>query len=710
MQLMCDAVGVLGSRHGLLINPLARKCGVVRFDRFDKLPELHLKVGARIAGRELVLPLTPDGQTFRFHDQRLTPCSMALMGIDAASGVKVKLTALTPFRPRDAAFSTTPVLGLRVEAEKIGGAFRWEKKESDPQDVELFVQFSGPGIAVQPEGHDALALRFNSVRSATTPDAGKANPVTQDVPQQDRVLALRGMLRGAEFVQTVAFGTEPTTTLDLAWCTFSAPTLSVQGVMCPFKYTQTFAGLDAVCDWARSNPTALFDNAQNVDGIVGRNNCSKSVNNLLAYTLHSWLLDTWWCLRAKGEDWFSVWEGSCYYHSTVDVEYTQAPFYLAVWPELLKIELDFWPEFSKDGAKTAGERGHGTLFLSHDTGAHASAGGQEYHHEMEVEETANYLILSYAYWRRTGDDSMLRRHAAVLEKYLRFLSACDTTGCGVPSVGVANTIDDASPAIQFGRCQTYLAVKCLAAFEAGAEMLAELNRTTMVFECNAAAEKIRSLVHKKGWADDHFVTLLDKSAQGVVDPWSGQKLDLPEVPGWDAPHIYTVNGLVPFDMVGHDVGLDEEKLREDLQVATQRCLREYGCVHTDFHFERASMPESMQNLAGFARNPGWISMNMLRDMAAFYRGVDLRALADRYWEWQVVTNTQEPKMFFETFKGNNLCFYPRGIAIWGFFEALGGLQIDAVEGIDRASPAFPGTRVPRLYDADWANGECQMLE
>ncbi|MDX9979408.1 MAG: hypothetical protein RBU25_05080, partial [Lentisphaeria bacterium] len=209
---------------------------------------------------------------------------------------------------------------------------------------------------------------------------------------------------------------------------------------------------------------------------------------------------------------------------------------------------------------------------------------------------------------------------------------------------------------------------------------------------------------------DPYVTHHDKAGRGNVDPWSGEKMDVDEVPGWDAPHIYTANGLVPLDMVGIDLGLDREKLRIDLRVATERCLREYGCVHTDFAYERDKLPESLKGLAGSARNPGWVSMNMLRDIAAFYRGVDLRQLADRYWDWQTTTNSQEPKIFFETFCGNNLCFYPRGIACWGYFDGLAGLVIDRLQGRDETAPAFPQVRVPRLFDADWAAGTSRLIE
>ena len=58
-------------------------------------------------------------------------------------------------------------------------------------------------------------------------------------------------------------------------------------------------------------------------------------------------------------------------------------------------------------------------------------------------------------------------------------------------------------------------------------------------------------------------------------------------------------------------------------------------------------------------------------------------------------------MFFETFAGNNLCFYPRGIAIWGIFDALSGRVIDKTKGLDTASTFFPQVRVPEVFSVDW---------
>lgn len=709
MQLMCDAVTVLGSRHGLLMNPMRRECGIIRFGAFDELPRVCIRAGIRLRGKDYVLPLSPQGESFAFHDQRLTPCTMSVMGIDPLSRVKLKLTVVTPFRPRDAEFSTTPVLGLRLEASLIPGQFRWRAADKRLlKEAEIFVAFHGTGITTCAGGRDALDLGFKSaVKLSPADPRWKRGKDTITRKHVDRLVALNGSRRGQRFVRKVKLAAGQPVGLDLAWCSHEEPVLLVNGEPSPFRYAGRFANLAAVADWARRNPTALFDNASLVDGIVGGHNGSVSASKLLAYTLHSWLACSWWT-RQGARDWFSIWEGSCYFHSTVDVEYTQAPFYLAVWPELLGIELHNWTDFSKDGTQTLGERGRGTLFLSHDMGQRVAIGSQVYAHDMEVEETVNFLILAYAHWRRTGDRSVLVNHTDTLVRYLAFLAACDTTGDGVPDQGVANTIDDASPAVQFGKKQVYLAVKTLAAFRCGVAMLEAVGQGAQTADYAARAERIRAAVETKGWLGDHYATLLDKVGKGMVDPWSGKRVDVAAIPGWDAAHIYTANGLALLDMVGCDVGLDVERLRTDLQVATAACLREYGCIHTAAANTMLAT-RGVAGLVGVARNPGWVAMNLLRDVAAFYRGVDLRALVDRYWDWQVTTNTQEPCLFFETFNGNNLCFYPRGLAIWGFFDALGGLVIDRVAGRDTTNPAFPGVRVPRLFDADWATGRCGVI-
>jgi hypothetical protein len=708
MQLQCEPLAVLGARHGLIVDPIARRLRLIRFDPYTRLPAARVAAGAVIHGKRRVFPLGGEGVPFDFVDQRITPCSIRLIGVDAESALKISLTFVTPFRPRDPDFSTIPVLGIRLEVEHLPGHYRWTAQTNRPDSVELFFELGGEGFRFSPTAPDAGDLHFTST-ALRQPFPPSGETMLEDtIPQHDRFVALQGKVSDAGFSQVAAVNTPAPERLELAWCTHHGSVFELFGKRHPFRFTRGFANLDAVSRWARSDGRSLFDNAEKVDAIVARNSCSASVNALLAQTLHSWLINTWWIDRG-GREWLSVWEGNCHFHSTVDVEYTQAPFYLALWPELLGYELDFWPEFARDAKLILGEKGAGLRFQSHDIGSGASANGQAYHHDMAVEETANYIVLLFLYWRRTGDFSKVRTHLPVLLDYLAFLKACDTTGSGIPDQGVANTVDDASPAIQFGRQQTYLAVKCLAVWTAASAMLRDIGDEPAAADSEKRAARIRRTVERQAWKGDHYAVLLTPGGKGIRNPWTGETLDLDEIPGWDSAHIYTENAMPAMDMVGVDLGLSHKRVRTDLRVAAEACLREYGCVHTAFAHNTIS-GTVMPGMVGSALNPGWISMNLLRDMAAFYRGVDLRPLTDRYWAWQTTTNTQQPMGFFETFNGNNLHLYPRGVAVWGFFDALAGRVYDAVRNVETFTPAFPQVRVPILLDADWKNGTCRTAE
>lgn len=712
MQLMCDAVSVLGGKHGLIMVPAERKCRLVRFDRYEDLPDIEILAGVIVNGKEIVLPLAGSGEVFKFCDQRMSTCSMSLMGVDPDSMLKLKLTVMTPFRPGDGEFSTTPVIQLKLELEQLQGGFRWDTRKHYLDDAEIFLEIKGSVFRMEDSGEDSVDLCFTAFENLKS--ANNERPFglfykfdRHPVPQRDRLVVLNGERKGNRFVRKIALKNDAPAGIDVAWCTHTDHGIKIKGDRCPFKYTKYFKDLSAVAEWARQNKNAIPDNAKKVGGIVHNNDLGGSINHLLDYSLHSWLLNTMWTLR-KGHDFFSVWEGSCYFQSTVDVEYTQAPFYFVLWPELLKMELDQWPEFSKDGEITLGNRGKGTLFLSHDIGSLSDINGQDYPHDMEVEETADYIILSYLYWRRTADFSSIQKNFGVIKKYLAFLQACDTTGNGIPDKGTANTIDDGSPAVQFGKEQVYLAVKTLAAYEAAADMFRNLKKATEANSMKKKAAVIRKVVEKQGWLKDHYAVLLDKSGIGVVHPWTKKPQNYKDLPGWDSEHLFTENTVAMMDLAGKDLGLNNERMKTDIRSAVKKNLREYGCRHSSYEGKIENW-----DINGFTFNAydsSWISSNMIRDIAAFYRGIDLRALADRYWEWQVTVNTREMKMYFESFNGNNVCFYPRGVAVWGYLNALAGIVIDRVGKIERADGPFDQVIVPDISAANWKKGTCEIVD
>jgi len=698
MQLLCDAIAVLGSRHGLVFDPVGRSCRVIRFDTFEQSPVFELRAGLVVEGRSRCFPLAAVSEGFDFVDQRSTPCTISWIGVDAAAALKVTLKATTPFRPRDLEFSSTPSISLSIAVERVPGQFRWIKPVAQPEEVELFFELgSGALTPISGPENDEIDVCFTTwLRPDNDPGAPRR---AQDAClQRDRLVAPGSIRSNRGFRKKIRVDGDEA--LNISWCAWPGAALSIDGVRCEFWHARRFPDLEAVVKWARRHSEEFAFNATHVDRTIRNHGLGQAVDHLLAYTLHSWAINTWLTDRG-GAPWFSVWEGSCYFHSTLDVEFTQAPFYLAVWPELLRMQLKQWAERSCDGESCVGKIGSGTRYMPHDVGRYAEVGTAAYPHAMEVEETGNFLLLVFAEWKRTGDRSLIEVRASLLIQLSAFLRACDTDGSGVPALGVANTIDDGSPAIQFGHRQVYLAMKAHAALRVAAEMLTDFATQEQIDDWSSAASRILAVVEDRAWCGDHYAVLLERSGR-LQNPWTKEWTYHAEIPGWNAFHIYTANTFPILDMVGFELGLDPNRVAMDLREATRRCLREYGCTHTDFHANTRIGPDDPR-LAGVALEPGWISMNILRDLAALRRGVGVLSLAERYWEWQVLTNSQAhgPQLFFETFAGNHLCFYPRGLAVWGIFEAVSGQVIDRVSGRDYAKTAWPELRVPRLWDCAW---------
>ena len=138
--------------------------------------------------------------------------------------------------------------------------------------------------------------------------------------------------------------------------------------------------------------TGFFDSILGGDYLEGFND---DYRRLAAVSFQGYLINTWWCYNSLGERWFSVWEGNCQFHSTVDVEYNTAWFYQYFWPELLGTTLEEWTGFEKTNAQG--------IYLSHDIGRYAHVYAQTYPHDMPVEENTNWLLMAYSYWKQQGD-------------------------------------------------------------------------------------------------------------------------------------------------------------------------------------------------------------------------------------------------------------------------------------------------------------------
>jgi hypothetical protein len=692
MHLITDAACTLGSRFNLIFDPhdhclYQNAWGSFREQRFD------LTAGIRTAdGQVWALPFTSTAKPFPFVEQFTTPTKITYRAVHPELAVEFLMTVRAPFYPQNTMLSTAPLYYVDLQVNPVS-KFRWERLDNPLTKGDVVFELTGDGAEFAKEG-SGFSYSFDS----TAPFRMEGGPVTVGVgnwvESADAESAGPSAL-SMPFDLSDGGGR----TLSLLWSSWSAgPVMEAFEQKAPFKYKQFFKSRVDMAEWATKERADIEKRCDLLDSAIEDWSLGVAASHMAALSLHSFLACSWWTTRKDGTDWFSVWEGSCYYHSTIDVEYNDALLYFALWPQLLGMLLEEWAEFGVPGEEVLGADGKGSTFLCHDMGSDHMVGRQVYQHHMELEENANYLLLLAAWTSFTGDLGKAKKLIPLCRRLAEFVVAADSTGNGVPDRGTANTIDDASPAVQFGREQVYLAIKCQAAMWA----LAELEQKCGTKGWQAQAERWRAFaskgvktVEEEAWLDDHYAVTLTRTTEGLVDPWDGTPLPEGELKGWDDYSIYTSNGLLYLFLGGIKVPRWRmNRLAADIESANLRTLTPYGGRHS----------------SGADRTV-WFSQNMWRDYVAAYLGVDLLNNVERYWDYQAATGDNwRSSLYYDTTDHNNLNFYPRGTTVFGMPMAAAGLRLNRLDGQLALQPVRSTLRVPLLPLADWEEMRVPVLE
>jgi hypothetical protein len=698
MHLITDTLATLGSRFNLVLDPHDQCIYLATYGRFKDLP-VELVCGIEDEqGKVTALPFTAGAEHFPYGEQSITMTGITYRALLPQDGLHLTVTFTAPFYPQDEQLSLAPFFYVDLKLEKDRPkTYRWQPQRENPiRRGKLVFALKSEKLAFRTDGADVV-YEFD-VKGFERRGGGVSEAEAKLAEQGGSRVRHRLSAAGAEtrdngFALAFDLTTRPAAEMSLVWNAFTLqPVMSLFGEPVPFKYTEYFPTEPALLEFARTQKTEVLKKCRFFDQQITDWSLGRDYSNMTAFAFHSFLINSWWVQAGPGQDWFSVWEGSCYFHSTIDVEYNDAMVYLTLWPELLGKLLHQWMRFQNDGAQTLGPAGAGTVFLSHDMGSGVVAGKQYYPHHMEVEENCNYLLLLFAYWRQTGDNSHVVKYAAELAKLARFIKACDLEGNGIPSTGTANTIDDASPAVQFGRHQTYLAFKAANALGVCADMARHLKNDALAADCDAQVKLITRTMDSRGWLHDHYAVTLERTTDGLTNPWTQKPLGPGKLEGWDAYSIYASNGcLYPF-LTGKALPFNYARLAEDLHTATQRTMTDYGSTHSSDN------------------QIFWVSQNQWRDYIAAYLGLDMLNNNDRYWEYQWTTgNNHQGSCFYETSCHNNLCFYPRGIAALGVVFAAAGLSLDRAAGHVQLHPLRAHLSVPLLPLADWKNQRVPWL-
>ncbi len=715
MPLMSTCVARLGSRYSIILDPVRRQI------HYGALGLMRQCVGELVAGIDdqagtfTVLPLSKAGGDFHNCDQQQTMTSVVYEANCLKIGVRMRMTITAPFWPRDERTSLVPAYIVRIKVSRPGRV-RWEKIASDARRkgvVRLGIKL--PGVeAKQASGRVRMDYpvsvggRMSTGEGAGQQEYGGGRHVPTDGASTDRIVPLDSGWSVVDGMLEVPFdlsGEVPEQEFAaamLCWC--GDGLFERFGKPMRLKYTSMWKGPEEVAEFVRGNWRQLVAKSERFDRLISGSSLPAAAADLTAQSFQSYLMCTLWCVGEQPREWFSVWEGSCWFNSTVDVTYNEAMFYFSCWPELLEMLFEEWAQHANDYAEERRRRAiksddHEPLtefpgaIMQHDMGAGWTANGQSYHHMMPVEENSNFLLMLYAHGVWWGKQELFRKYARLSRSLAEYLFWTDSTGNGFPDRGTANTIDDATPAVQYGRDNVYLGIKRLAALHAAGRMAEQTGDADLAARC---AKEVRRAVKtlNAGWLGDHWGVCLDKSAVGLIDCWTKKPLDYKVLPGWDAYSLYTTNGLLMLMMIDDlPPGLDRRKLRSDVVNAAAASMTTYGCGHSSMDKENM-----------------WVSMNVWRDCAAGYLGIDMLVNCERYWNQQVYGNgigSEKPNCFTETSLTNNLVWYPRGAATFGLLLSTSGL---AKKGESAAvSPIATGTW-PLLPLADWKRGKVPTVE
>jgi len=689
MHVMNDCAATLGSRFNLMFDPHGRRVLQSACGGFRELP-LELRAGVRLRdGRLWLLPFADGGETFPHLEQFTTLTTIEYRGLHPGVGIEFGMKVRAPFYPRDAWLSTAPVYYVDLSVRRLHG---WRRRscETPLETGEVVFALAGDGVEFDAT-QSGFCYTFSSGREPrpAEPESEGSKPV-RAVPVRCSVhCPAAGGVGTSELRKDFDLSGGEPATLSFLWsCWTQEPVLEVKGERFRFKYHEFFPSEERLLAWAQERRAEVEEHCAFLDSLFADWSLGRATSHLSALALHSFLANTWWTTRKGGKDWFSVWEGSCHFHSSVDVQYNGALLYFALWPELLDMLLEEWSEFEVDGRQSLGKQAKGTSFLCRDMGAGRTAGQQAYPHHMEVEVNADYLLLMAARTFFRGDLQLARRHMPLCRRLADFIVQSDTTGSGFPDRGTANTIDDASPALQFGKEQTYLAVKAQAALWALAELEGALSgeKESRAEHWKAFASKGVKTLNEKGWLGDHYAVTLERSTEGLVDPRTGDPLPEGELEGWDDYSIYTANGLLYLLLA--NIKMPRWKLgrfAQDIEAAAAATSTPYGSRH-----------------GARGEQAVWISQNLWRDYVAAYLGVDMLNNVEAYWDYQVLTGDNlDASLYFDSTPQNDRCFHPRGAAVFGAALSACGLRLNRIEGELHLGPVCSTLRVPLLPLVDW---------
>lgn len=689
MNTMAYNLSSFGSRFSLIFDPHNKKVKHGTLGMFLEHTS-DLICGVVSDESESFIPYSGKTNNFQMVYMSTKQNSLTYTAINKMQGYNMEVTFTSPFAPGDEKMMCAPFFYVDVKITKSGRPHNLVKVMNNMskgtfvfgvQDEALNLVKNGNnveiGYDIQTQSRFIVGDFARTLKIQIEDEKGETLETVscKEVLSSDSAVAKDDGLFYADF----DLSEKDEWNFSYVWAThYNSNFIRVDDVPYKFLYENYFDSANAVTDFAWAEKCSIMKKSKFYEDMFENSSLSRSWKDFIAFTFQSYKLNTLWAINEAGGKSFSVWEGNCMFNSTMDVEYNNGLFYYTVCPQVL-------PQMFAGWAKTECDEG----FIDHDLGSCYNLHRATYSHPMKIEENCNYTLMLHAYCKINGDYTVAKENYEVLKKIMQYNIVADTTGNGIPNEGTANTIDDAIPAIQFAKEQTYLALKSAATFQVFAEIAELVGDTDFAKTCKAQSEKITSTVDNELWVDDHYGVCLDKSQEGYKAFMTREELH-GDMEGRDEASIYAENGILYPMMAGFDLkDVDLARMSENIINAYERCKTVYGSNHS----------ENSDSV--------WISQNLWRDFSAAYLGHDILDNVDQYWQFQKVMNTEgRLNLFIDTYGENALWYYPRGLTSIGVLYAMLRLQINSITKTIKINPLRNTARIPLTIFADY--NECKV--
>lgn len=673
----------LGSRYSFIFDTGAKrlKHGVLGMF-LERSDELICGVEADEKGSYLPFSSLPNH--FQAVYQNIDMNSVSFRAVNKDGGYNMDVTFTSPFCPSEEKMNTAPVFYVDVTLTRSTRPHNLVKVKKNIDSGTLRFGLRDDGLATSSHS------RFCDFRYEVETDSRfvlgdfartlhlklfRDGEEVKTVSCQERLIGPEGSVNSNGIFEIPFTLTEGAFHTGFIFCGYCAirDFISIYGRPHNLLYTSYFSDMDQLTEYACRYRNENMAKTCFVSKTITDSSLSQSWKDLIAFSFQSYKLNTVYSSDETGKKAYHVWEGNCMYASTMDVEYNNGLFYYTYFPEALPMLLDQW---------AVSENGEG--YIDHDLGEAYVIARAKYSYPMIIEENCCYLLMLYACCSVQGSFEEARIRFDMVKRLARRILESDTTGNGIPDTGTDNTIDDAIPAIQNAKEQTYLAFKSACALQCYSRMADALGYPEESRQALSRSRQIIESVDRELWRGDHYGICTDTSQDGCRRFLTHEMLTGP-MEGRDSYSIYAENGMLYPFLSGLTLRyFNYDRLSRDITEAFRACCTPFGCNHSN---DSDSI---------------WFSQNMWRDFTAAYLGHDMLDNADRYWDFQKIMNTGDHlNLYIDTFGENALWYYPRGLTSIGVLFAALRLKIDGFSKVIQIAPLRKTMRIPLVSFTDW---------